>query len=187
MNRKLFLVFLFCITVAKSNSQNASFFKEDLTFRIEGDRFFVNGIYSLRNKYISDNKIVLNYPFPTDTIYTYPDSLYIYNLNTGQEINNYIKKDDGVIFDVEIDSITDLFISYQQQLKSNVARYILTTTKQWGAPFEIATYKLIYNDTLQIKSFSNKPDKQERFEDGIVYYWTKENFMPSKDMIFTLY
>ena len=185
MNRNIFIACLFCIGIVRLNAQDISFFKEDITFRIEKSCFFVNGIYSLRNNGISVRKIVLFYPFPTDSIYSSPDSLFVYNITTGQEITNCINKEKGIIFNLDVDSTTDLCISYRQQLKSNEAKYILTTTKQWGEAFETVTYKLIINNMLQIKTFSYAPDKYEEFGDTIIYYWVKKNFMPLKDMIFT--
>jgi hypothetical protein len=184
---KGFLVCLFCVVFIDINGQDVSFFKEDITFQIEGNSFHVNGIYYLRCPQRSDSSIALFYPFPTDSIYSKPDSLFIFNLTRGKEITGYLEHESGVLFNSGLDSVTAILVSYRQHFKSNKVRYILTTTQYWGKALEIATYKLILNNNIQIKSFSYEPDSQSRFGETIVYYWGKKNFMPLKDMIFTFY
>ncbi|MBN2522927.1 MAG: hypothetical protein JXB24_06610 [Bacteroidales bacterium] len=183
---KFFLVsFLFAI-VTGITGQDVSFFKEDITFKIEGEYFYVNGIYYLSCSQNSDSSIALFYPFPTDSIHSKPDSLYIFNLNTGEEITDYLQHDHGLLFHIGLDSVTAILVSYRQQFKFREMRYILTTTQYWGKPLEEATFKLILNSNIRIRSFSYQPDSCGIFGETIVYYWEKKNFMPLEDMIFTL-
>jgi hypothetical protein len=185
MLKRFFCICFIVITFCEVNAQSTSFYKEHITFKIEDGYFYVNGQYFLRNANHSNNQILLFYPFPTDTIYSVVDSLLIYNFNRGKEIFDYKKIRAGILFNLELDSITEVFISYRQRLKTNIARYILTTTQDWGKPLEEVTYELITTGNLKINSFSYPPDSQEIINNSIIYYWRKENFMPLKDMIFT--
>jgi hypothetical protein len=185
MSRFLFLLTILTGFSCYVRAQNASFFKEHITFKIEEGYFYVNGEYYLRRSDTSFNHIVLFYPLPTDSIYAPVDSILIYNSNMNREIADYKKVKTGILFNLELDSVTLVMISYRQQLRNNVARYILTTTQQWGKPLEEVTYELIAPTDLKITSFSYPPDSRENFGDMIIYYWRKENFWPLKDMIFT--
>ena len=67
-------------------------------------------------------------------------------------------------------------IAYTQTLlKNNV--YILRSTKSWGKPLQKAQYALTVHDSLSIESISYPTDSQK----DNVYYWEKQNFLPSKD------
>lgn len=145
----------------------------------------MNGTYFLRRSNPSDTSLVLFYPFPADTIYSKPDSVFIFNLNAGKEITGYHQSNRGILFRTSLDSVTALLISYRQALRSNQARYILTTTQYWGRPLEQVTYRLITDGSLIITSFSYAPDRCETFGDKKICYWEKEHFMPLKDMIFS--
>jgi len=184
---KVFFVSFFFAVVTEITGQHVAFFKEDITFKIEGDNFYVNGIYYLKCSQNSDSSIALFYPFPTDSIYSKPDSLFIFNLTTDEVITSYLKQDGGVVFNADLDSVTAILVSYRQQFLSGEARYILTTTQYWGKAIEVATYKLILNSKTRIKAFSYPPDSYSIFGETMVYYWEKKNFMPLKDMIFTFY
>jgi hypothetical protein len=173
------------VLTLSSKAQNTSFFKEHIIFKIDSGYFYVNGEYYLKNVDSSTNRIVLFYPFPTDTIYSTVDSLLLFNSNRNLEITNYKTVKTGIIFNLETDSLTLLCISYRQQLKGNKARYILTTTQQWGKPLEEVTYELIVPADLTITSFSYPPDDQQKIDNKVIYYWSKENFWPMKDMVFT--
>jgi hypothetical protein len=182
------IFFLICSLVALSfdtKAQNASFYKEHITFKIEAGYFYVNGQYYLKNYEPSKKQIALFFPFPTDTIYSPVDSLLIYNFNEDRRINDFKKISNGVVFNIDLDTVTIVYISYRQQLKSNTARYILTTTQYWGKPLEEVSYELITPAKIKITSFSYPPDKMESIDRNNIYFWRKENFMPEFDMIFT--
>jgi hypothetical protein len=185
MVRLIFIICSLAVLSFEGTAQNALFYKEHITFKIEGGYFYINGQYYLKNNKPLKEQIELFYPFPTEPIYSLADSLLIYNFNKDRKIIDYKRMSNGVLFNIELDSVTIVFISYRQQLKSNTARYILTTTQQWGKPLEEVTYELITPIELKITSFSYLPDKQDIIDNNIIYFWRKENFMPLKDMIFT--
>ena len=75
-------------------------------------------------------------------------------------------------------------ISYVQRLKSNMARYIITTTKQWGKELEAATYRLVVPASIQLDSISMIPDTMITNGSHHHLLWDRQNFMPEVDFIF---
>jgi hypothetical protein len=174
------IVFQACAVKA----QHAEFYKEHIIFRIDHNYFYVNGEYYLRMTDTSAHPISLFYPFPTDSIYSKPDSILILNVNKNKFIHNYRTLKTGILFSVDLDSVTLLMISYRQHLSAQTARYILTTTQEWGKPLDEVSYELITPEEMKIDSFSYPPDNQQKIDSQIFYFWQKEYFWPENDMIF---
>jgi hypothetical protein len=182
--RHFFLALLFNALHALY-AQDASFFKENLTFKIEGDYFKVEGEYYLRKLTDTTDRIILFYPFPTDSFFAPVDSLFIFDMGRTKPIPVLKQSVKGAFFSLELDSVNVILIAYRQKMLGNQARYILTTTSYWGRAFEQAGYTLITPASLEVTSFSYAPDGRQVIGNEIVYSWRKYNFMPDRDMIFT--
>ena len=180
---KYLITFLSFVSVFLS--QELTFPKEDLTFTIEAKYFIVEGNYFFRNN--TDQFIRRNilYPFPQENQFGKVDSIYLLNL-TSQKILRYDKSKNSISFSLETPSkdSTLIFIYYKQKIISDSVKYILTTTRFWGRPFEYVEYKLIVDPSLEITKFSYEPNKEYLIEEKKIYYWEKENFMPDRDMVF---
>jgi hypothetical protein len=166
-------------------AQDISFSRENLTFRIEDSFFYLNGTYFLRNEKAQSHEVTLFYPFPVDSLYGEVDSIILFNMNSNKEIKEYRTVPKGILFEIRVDSVTCLHISYRQKLLGNQARYILTTTRQWRKPLEEARYQLLVPQSLQIVTFSYPPDHMEETDGYTVYFWEKKSFLPGKDLDFT--
>ena len=179
----LFLVLLFLLH-SDLYSQKISFAGENITFRIENDYFYMNGTYYLENG--RNQKIVLTYPFPHDSIYGPVDSIYIIDLTRNEIISNYKESKKGILFELNFhtEDELELQISYCQKLLKHQAEYILLSTWAWHQPLQFATYRLITPITMEITSFSIQPDEFSVIGDQKVYSWKKKNFMPLLNMIF---
>ncbi|MFH2143996.1 MAG: hypothetical protein ABIJ97_16340 [Bacteroidota bacterium] len=179
----LFCLFLFPYIIF---SQNLQFYREDLTFEIKNGFFYVDGIYNFCNNGDKEIQQVLFYPFPVDSLYGEVDSINAIDFNA--ESQNIItnKTEKGFFFKVGLSpyGIGKYKISYKQKLLKNKAEYILITTQKWGVPFEKAIYKLITPVNMRITSASYSPDSTEQIKDKAIYYWSKKDFMPDKNMIF---
>jgi hypothetical protein len=165
-------------------SQQLQFYKEDLSFQIKDNYFYVDGFYYFCNN--SDNVInqLLFYPFPQNSLYGETDSISALSAEGKNIVIS--KKKEGLTFRINLSpyGTEKLRIKYRQYLKQNQAEYILLTTRNWNKAFETATYKLICDKNLKLKSLSYVPDKTELSGNYMIYYWSKKNFMPDKDMIF---
>lgn len=178
------LLFVFHFSFFTSQSQDISFYKENITMKIEKDYFYVTGSYYLRTT--GDKSITLIYPFPTDSKYGLADSVLIYNLTADTTVSILNRKPNSLVFKADFGNSPELvlLISYRQKLLGNRAEYILESTKGWGKPFEQADYQLIVPAGLKVLSFSIPPDESIANGEETIYYWAKRNYMPSVNMIF---
>jgi len=183
---KIFVVFSFFLFPLFVFSQGLHFYREDLTFEIKNGFFIVDGIYNFCNNGEKEIQQVLFYPFPADRLYGAVDSIYALDMLTGTQAEMINKTGKGFFFKIGLlpYGTGKYQISYRQRLLKNKAEYILLTTQKWGLPFETAFYKLITPADVRITSMSYNPDSTKQKGDRTIYYWSKKNFMPEKNMIF---
>lgn len=165
--------------------QRADFYKEDITFRLDGIHLRVEEYYWFTNH--SEKPVIseIYYPFPTyagDQI----DSIRVYNISAGRE-TRFNKEDKfGISFMLQLASLDTawLQVKYRQKLHADSAVYILKTTQGWGKSLDDAEFKLITPDTFKIKKYSYEPDQSYELDKLRIYIWKRKNFMPAEDMIF---
>ena len=167
-------------------SQDLQFYREDLTFKIKDNYFYVDGIYNFCNNGKKEIEQVLFYPFPIDSIYGVVDSIKAFDINTKEIIIISKSTEQGFYFKIKLQpyGVGNYKISYRQQLLENKAEYILVTTKKWNKPFDNAQYKLITPVDLKITSISYRPDSAKQVNNNMFYYWNKKDFMPDRNMLF---
>jgi hypothetical protein len=180
----LLLLFIIHYSLFTLQAQEISFFKENITMKLEQDHFYVSGNYFLKTT--GDQSITLVYPFPVDTLYGDVDSLRIFNLSTNRLIEPLDVKKEAAVLKVDFGDLkeVEILISYRQKLLGNRAEYILESTRSWRKPLEQADYELIVPDRLKINSFSYPPDESIAAGTETIYYWSRSNFMPSVNMVF---
>ena len=163
-------------------AQSLGFFEESLLFEISGDFFTVDGQYYFRNTGQSDIHQILFYPFPADDDPLSIDSVSVTETPVAEEQLLVHRSDKGFSFLVQLKAGEEkaYHIFYRQKV-SHHARYILTSTRQWGNPLEKAFYQLKVPLEIKPTSFSYPPDYQEENLDETIYIWYRENFMPDKD------
>ncbi len=184
MLRLVIILFIIHYSLFTLQSQDVSFFKENITMKLERDCFYVTGDYFLKTA--GDRIVVLVYPFPVDSLYGEVDTIVVFNMSENKPVEILERRKTGVVFkaNFEEDNEVHLLISYRQKLLGNKAEYILETTKSWKKPLEQADYQLVVPYGLEITSFSIQPDTLMEAGDERVYYWSRKNFMPSVNMIF---
>jgi len=121
--------------------QNISFFKEDLNFKLNQDSFVVDGLYYFRNTTNKEVQQMMFYPFPDIEKYGEINSIEITKKgDTVSQIATVSKKGSLFKLFIEPNGEAVYHIRYNQQLKSNQAKYIITSTQHWGEGFEQANY-----------------------------------------------
>lgn len=165
---------------ASFSQSRLSFVEEDLTFEITDSVFIVQGLYFFTSPVEKDYLIV--YPFPSENIYGNPFDIHVIDINSSDTLAfKMADNQSSMAFTARISGQTQLYITYSQTLKSNKARYILTTTRSWNQPLERAEYKLLTDSNLVISGFSMPPENIIAVEGKHIYIWQKENFMTAKD------
>lgn len=167
-----------------TSGQQLSFYRENITMKIQEQQFYVSGTYYFR--YNLSGIKQLYYPFPVSDLYGNPDSVYLFDLTNNVQIVPTEQDSSGLLFLAEFSKYSDISIqiSYKQPLWRNQAEYILETTKVWGKPFKDASYQLIIPKGLVITRFYIPPDDSIFTENEKIYTWERYNYMPENNMIF---
>ena len=180
---KHIIIFILLFSLKFVQAQDLQFYQEDLDFKIEGNYFYVNGLYYFRTT--SSKAIIrrLFYPFPQDKVYGKVDSIFVISIQDSLQETNLQNNLIGssFIIHIEPDTIAIYRIGYRQELKETKAEYILTTTQTWGIPFEQVNYTLEFPKEFSLDSISYMPDSLREESDRYIFFWHKENFMPDKN------
>jgi hypothetical protein len=179
---RFLLICLMSVCLFDQNTAQTAvvFEKEDLTFEIAGDVFMVSGLYYFHSEQQKHTSLL--YPFPADSIYGKAFNISVAYANSAEPIDFHMGSDSNyIVFQLHINRDNPILIKYHQQLKSNAAKYILTSTQSWKQPLKQANFKLLTSPELVIQSFSYPPDVTTRIGDKKLYLWQKEHFMPDRD------
>ena len=156
------------------------FDEEYLTFELSRNLFQVSGVYLFSAKDSIEYHIL--YPFPVDRFYGNAFDIFVKDVKTRKDIPFIMAKDSTFIrFRAKVSGSSQLLIGYCQVLKSNRAKYILTTTQNWNEPLKFADYKLVVDSGIVVTSFSMEPQKKIVQGDKTIYFWQKLDFMPTTD------
>lgn len=179
--RILLVTGIFLTSVLSVCSQDKLKFDEEyLTFEISRNLFQVSGVY-LFSANDSIEHLIL-YPFPVERVYGKAFDIFVKDVKTGKSLPFSMAKDSsGIRFRTKVSGSSQLQIGYSQVLKSNRAKYILTTTQNWGRPLKFADYKLVVDSGIVITSFSMEPQQKIIQGGKTVYFWQKTDFMPTSD------
>lgn len=165
--------------------QSLQFYEEALFFEIRDGCFEVDGQYYFKNSGSREIHQILFYPFPRDEMPGKIDSVFITDVRGSEEDLIINQTEKGVSFRLSIEAGKEKTyrIYYRQRTPNRKAKYILTTTAQWGQPLKKAFYQLKVPSDISITYFSYPPDKEEKQGNYQIYYWYMESFMPDKDFI----
>ena len=180
---KNFILLIQFFSFGYIQAQKINFYKEDLNFYLDATHFTVEGYYYFSNSSSTEVTQIIFYPFPDKDNLGIVDSVSVYNTFTNKELSIISKNNSGISFPIFIDryGFVKLKIVYRQSLKGNFAEYILTTTKIWGLPLEMASYKLFVPDKIKIDSISYPADSVKTDKVRDIYYFNKKNFFPKKN------
>ncbi len=173
------IIIFFIFSGCKSKeSYPIRFLNEEIKITVDSGRVSVSGTYYFKNLSNQPKTAKIFYPFPIDEFHYYPDLILVSGLD-------YCKNDSGISFIMKFKplAIESLAIFYEQKLKNNQARYILTTTKNWKHPIQEARFIVTLPENDSINQLSYPPDSSNKKEHRIYYYITKKNFMPENDLI----
>jgi hypothetical protein len=181
---RVLLLFTINFSLFTLHAQDVSFYKENITMKLEKDYLFVTGSYYLKTT--GAKSILLVYPFPVDSLYGEVDSVFFFNITSDKQIDPLSIKKEAAIFKAEFGEADEILVlvSYRQKLLGNRAEYILQTTAGWHKPLEQADYQLIVPAGLEIEKFSIQPDESIDTGKERIYYWSEINYMPPDNLVF---
>lgn len=152
------------------------FYKEDITIEIDNRQANVAGRYFFKNLTSVRKRVKFYYPFPVDSIHSYPDTILL--------DYPYEKDSAGIYFTMTIDAnkCDSLKIIYEQKLHKNKFRYITTTTRKWEKPIKEAKFTIIVSEDVSPKI--NYHIAKEEVVNGEHYYIISiSHFYPKEDLM----
>jgi hypothetical protein len=183
--KNFLLTYFLLISGLSCFSQNIEFFKEDLKFSLQDSLFVVDGLYYFRNTTDAEVKQMLFYPFPD--VEVYGEIAFIEITKAGDSVSQLATETaKGSLFKVQIPAKGEVpfRIRYGQKLRSEKAKYIITTTQKWGTPFEQADYRLEVSSSVVVTNFSIPPDTLFQKDRLQIFTWKRTDFMPVVDFDF---
>jgi len=180
MKRGTFFILFGLFWIHLFSQNNVQFKAEYIDFKLDSTQFAINGIYEFNNS-AKDVEIPIVFPFAEDVKDI--DSIRLISLNNMSALP-YEKIKKEIRFRLHIpakDSLSVNIYYSSRSKKKNV--YILTTTRFWEKPLEIAYYSLAIDKGINLKTLSLKPDSSSVKYGEQVYFWKKEKFLPEKDFV----
>ncbi|OYD14777.1 hypothetical protein CH330_07655 [candidate division WOR-3 bacterium JGI_Cruoil_03_51_56] len=118
------------------------------------------------------------YPFPIDSVQNYPDSI-------GISRSRFTYSDSGLSFTLKLRPRSEDSFSayYRQTLKGNSARYIVTTTRKWKRPIDLARFQITVPARFRNVRLNYKSDSVRTTDSIITYFFARCKFFPSEDVI----
>jgi hypothetical protein len=157
-----------------------SFEAEELDFYLENDLWEMDGLFHFANYDSLSTRELIYFPVPSDSL-CLPAKIKTLAIqdNSGAEVTPLKQTKDGFTFFLSLPALSfcSLHINYTQALKSNYAKYIITTSNSWGRPLPYAKYTLHPGIKVQISSLPFPLQKQEERN----YIWEFYDFTPDKE------
>jgi hypothetical protein len=149
------------------------------------DTMCVKGEYFFATKIGSAIKTSVVYPFPVDSSLDFPHAIHVFD-KTGTLTYQSHPEQAMVLIPISINKAdtSKITVVYRQRLKRNTGRYILTTTQSWEKPLGRSNYSITVPQNVTLEYFSYESDSVFNKKDSLVYFFSKENFMPIKDLVF---
>ncbi|MBN1577259.1 MAG: hypothetical protein JW913_11945 [Chitinispirillaceae bacterium] len=148
------------------------------------DTLEIRGTYIFVNDDSASASTTIFYPFPVDSALEYPHYISCFNLSEKRPVK-YLRKHDGINWNMAIapraaDSVR---VIYRQKTRRPQGRYILTTTRYWAKPLEVADFSVTTAEPATLEYWSFQYDSLSVKKDRITYHARKLRFYPDEDML----
>ncbi len=168
------------LLVSATTGAALSFEAEELKFTLKPGSWEVDGLFYFANYAETTFSGPIFFPVQVDSLCPAPELL---TLEIAQDSAGKCKllsqSKAGFSFNLEVPELHNctLHLVYRQELKGDVATYIITSARAWGQPLEFASYDLWVDPDLQITQFPFPPPDQ--LENP--YHWEFLEFTPDKE------
>jgi hypothetical protein len=182
------------------------FAREEIAMDVRPGTLEVRGMYHFTCSASEPLVASVFYPFPLDSTHLYPDSIEIRMSNAdgrtpdaGVRIpdsavrrsefaaRSFTRQDSGVAFRMRFRPGTEdsFFAYYRQPIRTNSATYIVTTTRKWKRPIDLAQFRVTVPASFQDVELTFKSDSVARTDSTVTYHFTRKRFYPDKDVTVT--
>jgi hypothetical protein len=156
------------------------FAREEIAMDVGPGTLEVRGMYHFQCSARQPLVATLFYPFPLDSTHLYPDSIEI-------KQQGFQRQDSGVSFRMQFRPGTEdsFFAYYRQPLKTNSATYIVTTTRKWKRPIDLAQFRVTVPAGFKDVELTFKADSVRKTDSTVSYFFARKKFFPDRDVTVT--
>ena len=153
------------------------FAREEIVMDVRPGALEVRGMYHFTCSAKEPLVVSVFYPFPLDSTHLYPDSIEIRE-------HGFQKQDSGIAFRMRFrpEAEDSFFAYYRQPLKINSATYIVTTTRKWKRPIDLARFRVTVPASFTDVRLTFKADSVARSDSAVTYFFTRKKFYPDRDV-----
>ncbi len=154
------------------------FTSERIEMRVRGNVVTIHGTYHFTNPNPKPVRVTMFYPFPVDSSHPYPHAIRVKPIA-------YHKVKDGITWTLDAlpKTLSTVEVTYSQTCRDRSARYILTTTRAWGRGLRQAEFTVRVPGAFKEVALSYSPDSLKELNGEQVFYLTKKDFLPDKDLM----
>ncbi len=148
----------------------------------------VNGLYFMRNLTDRTLEMGFDYPFPVGGPYAFPYQVFVHEVtDEGERAMGFVPGERSVTFRMRFGPGEErrFRVRYAQQIRGGRATYIVTTTRLWERPIELAEFEIRIPPELEDVSLSFDPDSSATRNDTTVHYLREIDFYPDEDIVIT--
>lgn len=175
------------------------FAREEITMDVRPGTLEVRGMYHFTCSAREPLVASVFYPFPLDSTHLYPDSIELRTPSADRRSPNagvqsptlercsFVRQDSGVAFRMRFrpEGEDSFSAYYRQQVKANSATYIVTTTRKWKRPIDLAQFRITVPASFKDVMLTFKADSVVRSDSTATYFFTGKKFYPDKDVTVT--
>ena len=156
------------------------FAREEITMDVRPGTLEVSGMYHFKCAAKEPLVASVFYPFPLDSTHLYPDSIDIRE-------HGFQRQDSGVSFRMRFppEAEDSFFAYYRQSLRTNSATYIVTTTRKWKRPIDLAQFRVTVPAGFKDVKLTFKEDSVANSDSTVTYFFARKKFYPDKDVTVT--
>ena len=173
---RLFAFILLLAETALAGGQ-VEFTSERIEMSIRENTLTIHGIYHFTNPNPEPVRVTMLYPFPVDTTHPFPHAIQVKPIA-------FRKVKDGITWTVEAGphAKPTVDVVYFQKCRERSAKYILTTTQAWGKALKQAEFIVRVPSSFKEVTLSYTPDSLKGIKGEQVFYLTRKEFLPEKDL-----
>jgi hypothetical protein len=180
------------------------FAREEIAMDVRPGTLEVRGMYHFTCSAREPLVASVFYPFPLDSTHPYPDSIELRTPSADRQTpdlriqdsglrrsdfgaRTFIRQDSGVAFRMRFRPETEdsFFFYYRQPIKVNSATYIVTTTRKWKRPIDLARFRVTVPASFSEVVLNYGPDSVARTDSTVSYFFARKEFFPGKDVTVT--
>ena len=156
------------------------FAREEIAMDVRTGTLEVRGMYHFTCSAKEPLVASVFYPFPLDSTHLYPDSIEIRE-------HGFQRQDSGVAFRMRFrpEAEDSFFAYYRQPLKTNSATYIVTTTRRWKRPIDLAQFRVTVPASFKDVKLTFRADSVVRTDSAVSYLFVRRRFFPDRDVTVT--